>query len=161
MSNQPWMTPGGTISTSPTFNSTLREPTATPPPQPGPFGPPSGLFVLLPAVDNLAVNERRAAAGDDVIALGLIVVRDGALKCVRRRIGHLFSTRGRWGRSLGIATTGGSRCIASTGGQPGLPDRHHALLRAMNDAQLHAPAVADIDDPGILVTGLSAIVPWR
>ena len=40
------MTPGGTISTSPTFNSTLREPTATPPPQPGPFGPPSGLFVL-------------------------------------------------------------------------------------------------------------------
>src|ERR1700751_4067006 len=40
------MTPGGTISTSPTFNSTLREPTATPTPQPGPFGPPSGLFVL-------------------------------------------------------------------------------------------------------------------
>jgi hypothetical protein len=40
------MTPGGTISTSPTFNSTLREPTAKPP-QPGPFGPPSGLAVLF------------------------------------------------------------------------------------------------------------------
>src|SRR4029453_5413806 len=168
------MTPGGTISTSPTFNSTLREPTATPPPQPGPFGPPSGLFGLrrpstplpsmhaacagahphpaggaravraavgvvraAPAVHNLAINERRATAGDDVIALGLKVVRDGALKGVRRRIGHLFSTRGRLGRSLGIATTGGSLCIASPASSLSLPDRHHALLRAMNDAQLH------------------------
>jgi hypothetical protein len=32
-----WMTPGGTISRSPTFNSTWREPTAAPPPHPGPF----------------------------------------------------------------------------------------------------------------------------
>src|ERR1700676_5491603 len=44
MSAQPCITSGGTISTSPTFNSTLREPTAKPP-QPGPFGPPSGLAV--------------------------------------------------------------------------------------------------------------------
>src|SRR5207245_9655541 len=94
-----------------------------------------------PAVDNLAVNERRAASGDDVIAFGLIVVRDGALKCVRRRIGHLFSTRRRLGRSLstasagglGIATTGcGSLRIAATARSlSGLPDRQHVLLRAM------------------------------
>src|SRR4030095_11494084 len=97
-----------------------------------------GVVRAAPAVHNLAVNERRATAGDDVIALGLKVVRDGALKCVRRRIGHLFSTRGRLGRSLGIATTGGgSLCIASPAGSLSLPDRHHALLRAMNDAQLH------------------------
>src|SRR5262245_34952432 len=69
-----------------------------------------------PAVHNLAINERRATAGDDVIALGLKVVRDGALKCVRRRIGHLFSARGCRGRSLGIATTGRSLCIASPAG---------------------------------------------
>src|SRR5262249_13662501 len=75
-----------------------------------------GVVHAAPAVDNTAVNERRAAAGDDVIAFGLIVVRDGALKCVRWRIGHLFSARGRLGRSLGIATTGGSLGIATTGG---------------------------------------------
>src|SRR6185369_15722815 len=113
-----------------------------------------GVVGIAPAVHNLAVDERRAAAGDNVIALGLIVVRDGPLKCVRRRIGHLFSTRGRWGRGLGIALSGGGRCIASTAGGLGLPDRHHALLRAMNDAQLHAPAVANIDNPRILVTSL-------
>src|SRR5262249_43393149 len=43
---QPGMPPGETISPSPPSNSILRDPTATPPPQPGPFGPPSGLFVL-------------------------------------------------------------------------------------------------------------------
>jgi len=42
---QPCITPSGTISTSATFSSTLREPTAKPP-QPGPFSPPSGLAVL-------------------------------------------------------------------------------------------------------------------
>src|SRR5712671_4634602 len=104
------MTPGGTISTSPTFNSTLREPTPTPPPQPGPFGPPSGLFVLRRPLTTLPSMKAVPPAGNDVIAFGLIVVRDGALKCVRRRIGHLFSTRGRWRRG-GIATTGGIRGI--------------------------------------------------
>src|SRR5262245_17125263 len=84
-----------------------------------------GVVRAAPTVDNFAVNERRAAAGDDVIAFGLVVVRDGALKCVRRRTGHLFSTRGRWGRrgiasrgSLGT-TAGGSRGIASTAGSGG------------------------------------------
>src|SRR5436190_16945687 len=125
-----------------------------------------GVVRAAPAVDNLAVDERRAGSGDDVIAFGLIVVRDGALKCVRRRIGHLFSTRGRWGRSLsiasagglGIATTGsGSRGIAATAGLSGLAGRQHVLLRAMNDAQLHAPAIADIDNPGVLVPGRLAL----
>src|SRR5262245_38671723 len=99
-----------------------------------------GVVRAAPAVDNFSVNERRAGTGDNVIALGLIVVRDGALKCVRWRIGHLFSTRRRWGRSLGIATTSGSLGIASTAGSlsSGLTDRHHFLLPAMNDAQLHA-----------------------
>src|SRR4051812_14401174 len=119
------MTPGGTISTSPTFNSTLREPTATPPPQPGPFGPPSGYVRAAPAVDHRAVNERRAAAGDDVIAFGLIVVRDRALKCVRRRIGDLFSTRRRLGRSLSSAAAGGLGIAATAGRLSGLPDRQH------------------------------------
>ena len=66
----------------------------------------------------------------------------------------MFSTRGRLGRSLGIATTDGSLCIASPARSLSLADRHHALLRAMNDAQFRAPAVADIDNAGILVTGL-------
>src|SRR5262249_4434821 len=111
-----------------------------------------------PAVDDLAVDERRAAAGDDVIAFGLIVVRDGALKCVCRRIGHLLSARGRLSRSLsiasarglGAATTGAAPGIAAAAGSLSLADRQHVLLRAMNDAQLHAPAIADIDDPGVL-----------
>src|SRR5258705_364483 len=83
-----------------------------------------------------------AAAGDDVIAFGLIVVRDGALKCVRRRIGHLFSTRGRLARSLSIASAGGLviaatgggrlRIAATAGSLRGLPDRQHVLLRSVN-----------------------------
>ena len=32
----------------------------------------------MPAIDDMAINERRAAAGDDVIAFGLIVMRNGA-----------------------------------------------------------------------------------
>src|SRR5262249_3849460 len=74
-----------------------------------------------------------------------------------------FPARGCWGRSLiiasaaglGVATTGGCSLgvTATASSLSGLADRHHALLRAMNDAQLHAPAVADIDDPGVLVTG--------
>ena len=59
-----------------------------------------GVVRAVPAVEKLAIDERRAAAGDDVIAFGLIVMRDGALKCVRRRIGTLFSTRDRRGRCL-------------------------------------------------------------
>jgi hypothetical protein len=32
----------------------------------------------------MAINERRAAAGDDVIAFGLIIMRNGARNCIRR-----------------------------------------------------------------------------
>jgi hypothetical protein len=89
----------------------------------------------------MAINERRAAAGDDVIAFGLIVMRNGARNCIRRRICHSFSTRDGLGRCLGTARPG-RRCgrLVPSGG-------------AMNDAQLHAPGVADIDNPRILVTG--------
>jgi len=52
------MTPR-TISTSPTFNSTLREQRHAPP-QPGPFGPPSGCSCCAPLING--VNERYAAA---------------------------------------------------------------------------------------------------
>jgi len=31
----------------------------------------------------MAINERRAAAGDDVIAFGLIIMRNGARNCIR------------------------------------------------------------------------------
>src|SRR3982074_962405 len=139
MSAQPWITPGGTISTSPTFNSTLREPTAKPP-QPAPFGPPSGLAVLCRPLTTWPSMNAVPPPDDDVIAFGLIIMRNGARNCIRRRICHSFSTRDGLGRCLGIARRGGrcGRRVASGG--------------AMNDAQLHAPAVADIDNPGILVT---------
>src|SRR5206468_9083406 len=96
-----------------------------------------GVGRTLPAIDDMAINERRAAAGDDVIAFGLIVVRNGARNGIRRRICHLLSTRD----GLGIAPPGGRR------------GRRVPSGGAMNDAQLHTPAVADIDNPGILVTG--------
>src|SRR5438093_11619125 len=87
----------------------------------------------------MAINERRAAAGDDVIAFGLIVMRNGARNRIRRRICDLLSTRDGLGRCLGIAPPAGRR-----GGR--VPSGG-----AMNDAQLPAPAVADNDNPGILV----------
>ena len=37
-----------------------------------------GVGRAVPAIDDMAINERRAAAGDDVIAFGLIVMRNGA-----------------------------------------------------------------------------------
>src|SRR5215510_11546017 len=40
----------------------------------------------VPAIDDMAINERRAAAGDDVIAFGLIIMRNGARNCICRRI---------------------------------------------------------------------------
>src|SRR5207302_10586139 len=60
---------------------------------------------------------------------------------------------------MGMATTGGGslRNTATAGRLSGLPDRQHVLLRSVNDAQLHAPAIADIDDPGVLVTGRLAL----
>ena len=58
--------PGGTISTAPTFNSTLREPTAKPP-QPGPFVPPSGLAVLCrPLTTWPSMNAVKAGASVSV-----------------------------------------------------------------------------------------------
>src|SRR5262249_7097551 len=92
------------------------------------------------ATDNMAIDERRAAAGDDVIAFGLIVMRNGARNGVRRWSCHLLSTRDGLGRSLRIAPPGGRRGRRGSGGG------------AMNDAQLHAPAVADVDDPRILIS---------
>src|SRR5205809_786159 len=88
----------------------------------------------------MAINERRAAAGDDVIAFGLIVMCNGARNGIRRRSCHLFSTRYRLGRCLSVAPPGGRR------------GRRVPSGGAMNDAQLHAPAVADIDNLGVLVT---------
>src|SRR5258708_38346227 len=54
----------------------------------------------VPAIDERAVDEPDAAAGDDQIAFGLVVVRDRPAKCVPRGIGHLLSTRD--GRRLRI-----------------------------------------------------------
>src|SRR5262249_59722661 len=119
----------------------------------GTVGSAIGIVRASPAVDDLAVDERRAAAGDDEITLRLPVMGNGALKCVRRRTGHLFSARGGLRSGLSIASTTGSLGIATPGGTLGvtaarrsLPDRHHVLLGAMDDAQFHAPAVADVDN---------------
>src|SRR5262245_22657603 len=118
----------------------------------------------LPAVEELAIDECDAAPRHDVVALCLIVVRDGALQGVPRRVGVLCSTRDRWRRVAsssrtcrrrGIAATSRRRSTASSGS--GLRNRHDLLLPAVNDAQLHAPAVADIDNPGVLVTGVLAL----
>ena len=35
-----------------------------------------GVGRAVPAIDDMAINERRAAAGDDVIAFGLIIMRN-------------------------------------------------------------------------------------
>src|SRR5262249_60633542 len=66
-----------------------------------------GVGRAVTAVDDMAVNERRAAAGDDVIALRLIVVGNGARNGIRRRICRLFPTRNGLGRCLSIAPPGG------------------------------------------------------
>src|SRR5262245_52544597 len=68
-------------------------------------------------------------------------MRDGARNGIRWRICHSFSTRDGLGRCLRIARPGGRRGWRVPSGG------------AMNDAQLHAPPVADIDNPGIFVAG--------
>src|SRR5258708_19009049 len=87
-----------------------------------------GVGRAVPAIDDMAIDEPRAAAGDDVIAFGLIIMRDGARNCIRRRICHLLSTRDGLGRSAGIARPGGWRGWRVPSGG------------AINDAQLPAPA---------------------
>src|SRR5580658_8803440 len=87
MSDHPCTTPGGTITTSPTFTVTFFTSYAIPP-QVGPFGPPGEFCALLPSVDDIAVGEHRSAAGDDEIALGLEVVREASWRSARRKSCH-------------------------------------------------------------------------
>src|SRR5579871_2547020 len=86
----------------------------------------------------MAINERRAAAGDDVIAFSLIVMRNGARNRIRRRTCHLLTARDGLGRGLALPGRWRGRRVPRGG--------------TMNDPQLHAPAIADIDHFGILVT---------
>jgi hypothetical protein len=70
--------------------------------------PPAQLFERIPyiLVDNrydiraflgfghvTGIKEWKPAEKDDVIAFGLIIMRNGFRNCIRRRICHLFSTR--------------------------------------------------------------------
>src|SRR5262249_2287744 len=105
---------------------------------------------VVASVNDVAVGEHRSAAGDNVIALGLRIVRNAPRRPSRRSSCHL-APAWRGGRSGAPA---GSCCVGGPCGRN--RDAIHCLP-AMNDADAEV-LVANVDGFDISIDSLSLTV---